>query len=735
MNSVAETTERAGTSSVTLAVHYREMRAHEAPLLLLPSSIMSCMATTGATSGGGAQADVQPPMARQEAWAETVHGQQRSDEYHWLRRKDAPEVLSYLRDENTYTEAVMKPTAPLQGRLYDEMLGRIKEDDSSVPAQRGPWLYYSRMEKGKQYAIHCRKRGSLAATEEVLLDLNEIGAAAKYVGLGVFELSDDGRTLAFGLDTTGFRQYTLAFKDLATGAVAAERIPRVTSAAFARDGKTIFYVVEDETTKRPQRLYRHTVGTDAAGDALLYDETDEMFSLWVERSRSRDFVFVTSASKTTSEVRFLNSDRPGDSFSVMAPREHDHEYYADHRGDSFVIRTNSGGRNFRVCTALVANPIRSGWREIVPHREHVMIENVDTFATFIVLHEREDALPHLSVHDDRTKKTTRIPLPEAIYTLAPDENHEFVTRSFRYSYNSPVTPRTVYDFDVDGGGSALLKRWEVPGGYDPANYHVVREHAIASDGTRIPLSIVARKGVEPGTPHPLLLYGYGSYGMAMPASFSSNRVSLLDRGVVFVIAHIRGGGDLGKRWHDEGRMMNKMNSFTDFIAAGEHLISRRWTAPDRLVIQGGSAGGLLVGAVVNLRPDLMKAAVLQVPFVDVINTMLDESLPLTVGEFEEWGNPKAKPAYDYMMRYSPYDNIEHKRYPSILVKTSYNDSQVMYWEPAKYVARMRARKTDVNPLLFKINLEPAGHGGQSGRYNQLRELAFEYAFILGQLGR
>ncbi len=674
-----------------------------------------------------------PPSARQDPVATTLHGLRRVDEYHWLRRKDDPEVLAYLRAENAHAEAVMAPTRALQQRLYDEMLGRIKEDDATVPYREGGFVYYSRMEQGKQHAIHCRKPAAPGGIEEVLVDLNEIGAREKFVALGDLVVSDDGNRMAFSLDTTGFRQYLLAFKDLRTGSAFSERIPRVTSLAFARDGSTVFYVVEDEVTKRSHRLYRHSIGTDPGADVLVYDELDERFMLWVARSRSREFVFVTAASKTTSEVRVLHAARPLDPAILIEPRRDEHEYYVDHKGSEFLIRTNSGGRNFRLCSAPQGSPGQASWTQIVPHRPDVMLEEVDVFASFVVLHERQDALPQLAIRDDQTGNTTRIALPEAVYALGGEDNREFDVRTFRYGYQSPVTPRSVFEFDLATGSSTLLKRWEVLGGFDPARYRVVREHAVAPDGTRIPLSIVARKDLGPGAAAPLLLYGYGSYGMSLPTSFSSNRTSLLDRGAVFVIAHIRGGGDLGKRWHDEGRMANKMNTFTDFIASAEHLVARGWTSCDRLVIQGGSAGGLLVGATVNLRPDLMKAAVLQVPFVDVINTMLDESLPLTVGEFEEWGNPKDATAYTAMMKYSPYDNVHRKAYPAMLVKTSYNDSQVMYWEPAKYVARLRACKTDSHPLVFKINLDPAGHGGQSGRYNQLREIAFEYAFILWQM--
>jgi oligopeptidase B len=673
-----------------------------------------------------------PPVARREPSVERLHGVERVDEYRWLRRKDAPDVLEYLRAENEYAEQVMGPTAELRETLYREMLGRIQETDSTAPAPRRGWLYYSRTVQGLQYPIHCRRRAP-DGPEEILLDLNELGKLHKYVGLGVMEVSDDGARLAYGLDTTGFRQYKLHVKDLRSGALFPERIERVTSAAFSKDGATILYTVEDPVSKRSHRLYRHRVGADGAADALVYEEVDERFSVWVSRSRSGEFLFVTSASKTSSEARYVPAGEPDAEPRVVAPRETDHEYYVDHRGDRFLIRTNSGGRNFRLCDAPIGASTRADWRELVPHRDDTMLLRADPFEGFVALFERRDGLPRLRILED-AGGSREIETPESVYAMAPERNYEYGAAAFRYSYESPVTPPSVYDYDVRTGRSTLIKRTEVPGGFDPSRYAVAREFAEATDGTKVPVTIVSKRGAGPGTPRPLLLYGYGSYGASIPVGFSSNRVSLLDRGVVFAMAHIRGGGDLGKRWHDEGRMARKMNTFTDFIACADHLVERRWTSPDRLAIMGGSAGGLLVGAVLNLRPDLCAAAVLLVPFVDVINTMLDESLPLTVGEFEEWGNPKVKEHYDAMVQYSPYDNLRAAAYPAILVRTSYNDSQVMYWEPAKYVARLRARKVDSNPLVFRINLEPAGHGGASGRYEQLRETAYDYAFLLWRLG-
>ena len=687
-----------------------------------------------AAAGAKAPSGPTPPVARKEPKALRIHGHERVDDYHWLRKKDAPDVVSYLKEENAYTAAVMKPTEALQDALYKEMLGRIKETDLTVPHKEGDYFYYSRTEQGKQYPIFCRKRDRVDAPEAVILDMNELAKATGFVGVGTMEVSDDGNLLAYGVDTTGYRQYTLHIKDLRTGEIRPERIERVTSAAFASDNKTIHYVVEDPVSKRSYRLYRHVLGADAAKDPLVYEEKDQMFEMRVDRSRSRAYVFLTAGSKTTSEVRFIKADRPEDTFAVIAAREHDHEYYVDHRGDLFYIRTNAGGRNFRLVTARASDPARARWREVMPHREDVMLEGVKAFEDHVVLMEREGGLKHFRIFDEKKKLSQRIALPEPLYAANPEWNAEYKTSFFRLNYQSLVTPPSVYDYDVKKKELKLLKRNEVLGGYDPSRYEMQRIYAAAADGTKIPISLVYKKGTATDGKSPLLLNGYGSYGLPIQAFFSSNRFSLIDRGVITGVAHIRGGGEMGKKWHDDGRMMAKMNTFTDFIACAEHLVKSGWTSKDRLAISGGSAGGLLMGAVTNMRPDLFKVVISSVPFVDVINTMLDESLPLTVSEFEEWGNPKVKEQYDYMMKYSPYDNLTAKAYPAILMQTSYNDSQVMYWEPAKYVAKLRALKTDKNPLLLKINMDPAGHGGKSGRYDKLREVAFEYAFVLDQLG-
>jgi oligopeptidase B len=676
-----------------------------------------------------------PPIAKRAPTIDVVHGERREDEYGWLRDKDSPEVTAYLEAENAYTDAVMKGTEAFQDALYQEMLARIKEDDSTVPYRRGAYVYYSRTETGKQYPIHCRRRDVPGAPEEITLDLNRLAEGHAFLSLGVYTVSDDGRLLAYSVDFTGFREYTLHVKDLESGAILADRIEKVSSAAWSADDAILFYVTEDDA-KRPFRLWRHRLG--AAADDLLLEETDELFRLGVFRSRSRNIVFAAARSFTSGEYRWLSAAEPFGEWRMIRPREKDHEYDVDHgidaAGERLWIRTNGGGRrNFRLVTAALDDTRGERWTEVLAHREGVMLEDFDVFARHVVVHEREDGLIRLRVMRPGDGASHHVEFPEPTYEVDEEHNAEFDTNRYRFRYQSLVTPASVFDYEMEGRTLALLKRTEVLGGYDPTRYRSERIHATAPDGTRVPISLVARADTPRDGSSPMLLAGYGAYGLPYPVNFSSSRLSLLDRGVAFAIAHVRGGGEGGKRWHDAGRMLNKPHTFTDFIAAADHLTAQRYTARDRLVIEGGSAGGLLIGAVLNLRPDLCAAAVLRVPFVDVINTMLDESLPLTVGEFEEWGNPKNKAYYDVMRAYDPYGNLAARRYPALLVRTSLNDSQVMYWEPAKYVARLRARAPETL-VLFKINMA-AGHGGASGRYDYLREIAFDYAWILGRLGR
>jgi oligopeptidase B len=692
----------------------------------------------------GADLTPHPPVAARKPLEQLLHGDVRVDDYAWLREKENPAVLQHLEAENAYTDAILKPTEALQETLYQDMLSRIQQTDLTVPYRLRGYLYSTMTIEGQQYPLHLRRSANEeTAGEETVLDLNALAEGHTFLGLGSFEISDDNHLLAYSTDTTGFRQYTLQIKDLRTGELLPFRAERVTSAAWSADNRYLFYVVEDPVTKRSHRLYRHSLG-DSAADPLLFEEPDERFRFGIERTRSGAYLLLVSNSHTTSEVRFLPALSPLDEFRLIAPREDNHEYYVEHHpalgeSDVFLVRTNSGGRTFRLAATPVSSADRSNWRELIPNRPAVMLSAAEPFRSHLVLFERENGLPFLRVvpvagsTGELLAASYRIPFAEPAYNAAPGANPEFDQTHYRYIYESFVTPRSVFDFDIATGSSELRKQQPVLGGYEPSRYTIERLDATASDDTPIPISIVYRKDSPRDGSAPLLLYGYGSYGLSMPVNFNSNRQSLLDRGVSYAIAHIRGGGELGKPWHDAGRMHHKLTTFTDFIACAKHLIAQRYTSSNKLTIQGGSAGGLLMGAVTNMRPDLFHAVISQVPFVDVLNTMLDASLPLTVGEYEEWGNPQTAADYFYMKSYCPYTNLDRKPYPAMLVKTGLNDSQVMYWEPAKYVAKLRAVKTDSNPLLFKINMG-AGHGGASGRYDYLREIALDYAFLLSQLG-
>ena len=647
-------------------------------------------------------------------------------------KKRIPSVQTYLKAEDAFADAAMKHTAALQEKLYNEMLSHIKETDTNVPYRNGNYFYFSKTEKGKQYPIFFRKKGSLDAPEEIILDQNELAKGQTFMSVGMLNPSDDGNLLAYSTDNTGYRQYTLQIKDLRTGQLLSEKIERVTGLAWANDNKTIFYVTEDPVTKRSDKFFRHVLGTDKTD--LVYEEKDEMFDIgaWSLARQESDLSRDRSVRPQPRSITFSQRSRIplSRSFSrgslststtlIIATAFSTFEPTRERRTSASSLR-------------LVNDPSEKNWKEFVAHRPAVKLEGISLFSNHAVLSEWESGLQHLEVIDFKTDKRHRIKLPEPVYSVELSSNREFNTTVVRYGYNSLVTPFSVFDYDMNTGKSTLLKQTEVPGGFDRTNYKAERVFATASDGTKIPMSIVYRKGTKLDGTAPLLLYGYGSYGYAIPPTFSSNRLSLLDRGVIFVIGHIRGGGEMGEEWRQAGRMMTKMNTFTDFIACAEALIKMKYTSKDRLVIEGGSAGGLLMGVVSNLRPDLFKAVISHVPFVDVLNTMLDASIPLTTSEYIEWGNPNEKPAYEYMKKYSPYDNIEKKNYPATLVKVSVNDSQVPYWEGAKLVAKLRAMKTDTNPLLLKVNFG-AGHGGASGRYDALRETAFDYAFTLWQMG-
>ncbi len=660
-----------------------------------------------------------------------------------MRDRENPETIAYLEAENAYAESVMAPLAGLREQLYQEMLSHIKQTDVSVPYRDGAYWYYSRTEEGLQYAIHCRKRGSADAMdadapEEAILDGNVLARGQAFFAVGDMDITDDGRWLAYTTDTRGFRQYTLHIKDLTTGETLAGGVERAGSAVWAADNRTLFYTVEDEQQKRQYQLWRHTLGTDHAQDVLVYQDDDERFNLAAGRTRDGKYIVLESASHTTTECRLLAAETPNGNFTLVAAREDEHEYSVDHRNGLLYIRTNDRGRNFRLVTTPVATPGREHWTELIPHREAIMLEDVELFAGFFVAAEREDGLPRLRLwkfagEGADAAPAAEIAFPEPAYSAQPHVNRVFDTATFRYGYQSLVTPSSVYEYDLRTGSSKLLKQVEIPGGFDRTLYASERIHATAPDGVAVPISIVYRKDKRETGKNPLYVYGYGSYGYSLPLGFNSNRLSLLDRGVVMAYAHIRGGGELGKPWHDAGKMLVKRNTFTDFIAAVEHLTASGYGDRKRVAIEGGSAGGLLMGAVVNMRPELFRAVVSHVPFVDVMNTMLDPSLPLTVPEYEEWGNPEQEEYFRYMLSYSPYDNLKPAAYPAMLVKTALHDSQVMYWEPAKYVARLRTLKKDDHPLLLVTNMQ-AGHGGASGRYDYLKEIALDYAFLLHELG-
>lgn len=673
-----------------------------------------------------------PPVVKRVPRTTILHGESLGDPYFWLREKENPEVRAYLEAENAYADAVTSDQSGLAASLYDEMLARIQEDDTSAPYRFRGYLHRVRTEKGRQYQIHERRKATgPKGGFETVIDVNALALGKTFMSLGAYLMSDDGKHLAYSTDDTGFRQYRLQVKNLSTGEIWGRTFEKTISVAWAADSRTLFFTEEDHA-KRAARLYRVEAWSEKAPD-LIFEEPDERFSLEIFRSRSGAILFLVTASHTTAEFHWIDAATPDAPFRMMARRRQDHEYEADHQGDRFLIRTNDRGRNFRLVEAPVSAPSEENWREIVPHRNGVMLEAALAFENTVVLCERSEGLPRFrSVrHDGSVGVEARF--DEPTYTAFPQDNREYQTSTFRYSYQSLVTPPSVFDLDLETGRSALIKQTEVKGSFDRGLYVSERISATALDGTMVPISVVRRRDTALDGRAPMYLLGYGSYGYPYPVSFVSQRLSLLDRGFVIALAHIRGGGEIGKPWHDAGRMGTKMNTFTDFIACAEHLIECGYTSSERLVIEGGSAGGLLMGAVTNMRPDLMKAVIAKVPFVDVINSMLDEDLPLTVAEFEEWGNPKILEHYKVMRAYCPYSNLEAKAYPAVLLRNSFNDSQVMYWEAAKYAAKLRTLKTNDTPLLLRT-LMGAGHGGASGRYDALRETAADYAFILWQVG-
>lgn len=679
------------------------------------------------------------PIAPKRPHPITQHGQTRVDDYFWLRNREDPAVLDYLKAENDYLAEVLQHTEPLQAQLFQEMKARIKEDDASVPERRGAYYYYTRYETGKQYPLYCRKHGTLDAAEEILLDQNALAAGRDFCRIAAFAISPDHQQLAYSIDPDGSEVCTLYIKNLIDGTLYPETITNTYGNVYAHggvewanDNRALFYVTRDAAL-RPYQLHRHVLGTDPAQDEVLYTESDETYYLFLLKSRSQAYLEVFSHSTLTTEWRILPADRPYDDLRVFAPRRSGVEYSIEHHGDRFFVVTNENALNFRLMSTPIEATSPEHWREVIAHRPDVLIEGALAFEKHLVLFERAGGLPQIRISaPDGISAVHYVPFPEPVYSVAPANNPEFQIDCLRLVYSSLITPNSVIDYHFDTHEWELKKQDEIPSGHNPADYVTERLHAIAPDGTRVPMSVVYKKGLEKNGRNPTLLYGYGSYGANIEAGFSANRFSLIERGFVFVIGHIRGGSDLGRAWYEGGRMFNKRNSFTDFIACAEHLISTGYTSKDYLAIMGGSAGGLLVGACLTMRPDLYKAAIAQVPFVDVINTMSDASIPLTTMEYDQWGNPANKAEFDYMLSYSPYDNVKPVDYPDVLITTGLNDPRVAYWEPAKFAAKLRATATSRNLILLKTNMD-AGHAGASGRYDYLKEIALEYAFLIDRL--
>ncbi|NEM98124.1 S9 family peptidase [Pontibacter burrus] len=677
-----------------------------------------------------------PPVAKKVPKELTTHGHTRTDNYYWLNQREDPEVINYLNAENAYTKQMLAHTEELQEKLYNEIVGRIKQNDESVPFKDNGYWYYTRFEAGMEYPIYARKKGTLQAPEEVMVDANERAQGLNYYAAAGMNVSPNNQLLAFAEDTVSRRKYTIRFKDLKTGKLLPDHIPNTTGGAvWANDNKTVYYTMKDPAL-RSFKIFKHTLGTPSSQDKEVYHEADETFSTFVYKTKSDKYIIIGSGSTVANEYRYLDASNPNGAFKVIQPRERGLEYSIDHFGDKFYIVTNKdGATNFKLMQAPVTNPGKANWKDVIPHRPDVLLEGIEIFKDYLALQERKNGLTQIRVTKWNDPKTDYyIDFGEETYAASIGNNPDFDSKELRYEYSSLTTPNSTYDFNMQTKEKELLKRQEVVGGFDPTRYEARRIYATADDGTKIPISLVYRKGLERHGNNPTLLYAYGSYGISMNPSFSSVRLSLLDRGFVYAIAHIRGGQEMGRQWYEDGKMLKKKNTFTDFIDASEFLIEQKYTNPDKLFAMGGSAGGLLMGAVINMRPELYKGVIAGVPFVDVVTTMLDTSIPLTTGEFDEWGNPAEKQYYDYMLSYSPYDNIQAKAYPNMLVTTGLHDSQVQYWEPAKWVAKLRDMKTDDNMLLLHTNME-AGHGGASGRFQRYRETALQYAFLLNLINQ
>ncbi|NOH03768.1 MAG: S9 family peptidase [Chloroflexi bacterium] len=681
------------------------------------------------------------PIAPKHPRELTQHGVTRIDNYYWMRDKDDPETMKYLRAESDYLEEMMQHTKPLQAALFAEMKGRIQETDSTVPEKRGGYFYYERHEQGKQYPIFCRKKGTLDSPEEIILDQNELAEGKPFCNVSGMAVSPDGTMLAYVADFGGREVYTLYVKDLTSGKYLSDVIENVSASAYdrygvewANDNKTLFYITLDETL-RPYKLFRHTLGADPKDDVLIFHETDTAYYLFCNKTRDDALITTYHYSTTTREVRFLDANDPASELRILQPRIPGLEYSAAHHKGKFFIVHNDDAKNFKLSVAPVATPGREHWQEVIPHREDVLVDHVDTFEDYIVVHERKGGLKQFRISvADGVSSVSYVPFPEPAYSVHPEGNHEFKTNILRLKYSSLITPNSVIDVHMDTGEWEVKKEDVVPSGYDKSNYALERIHAAAPDGTKVPISIAYRRDLQKrdGT-NPALMYGYGAYGATIDPYFDSNRFSLIDRGFVYAIAHIRGGYDMGRDWYEQGKMEHKRNSFTDFIACAEHLIREGYAARDKFAIQGASAGGLLVGACMTMRPDLFKAVIAKVPFMDVVTTMSDPTVPLTLQEYDQWGNPENKEAFEYMLSYSPYDNIRAADYPNLLITTGLNDPRVAFWEPAKFAAKLREMKTDDNLVVFYVNYD-SGHAGASGRYDYLKEIALDYAFLLDGFG-
>ncbi len=682
------------------------------------------------TLGCKGRPDVQPPIAKIIPKQLDKHGSMRTDNYFWLRERDNPEVRQYLEAENKYTQAMMAHTQGLQDKLFSEFKARIKQTDVSVPYKKDGYYYYSRVLEGRDYPVYCRKKGSLDAAEDIVVDVNKVAEGHKFCSVRPPNVSPDGDIAAYAVDTAGRRFYAVQFKNLKTGGILQDTIPNVTgNLEWANDNKTLFYTKQHPVTLRDYRIYRHVLGTDASKDSLVFEEKDDTFNCGVAKTKSKKYLLIASQQTLSSEYRYLDADQPAGAFRVFQPRQRDVEYDIDHYQDQFYIRTNLKAKNFRLMKTPAARPAIENWKEVIPNRDDVFFEGFELFKNHMVAVERRNGLIQLRVMPWSGQGEHYLDFGEPAYVAAPVNNYEMDTPLLRYTYSSLTTPASVYDYNMTTKEKKLLKRDEVLGGFDPGNYKTERLYAAAQDGVRVPISLVYRTSSKKIGANPLLIYGYGSYGLSMDAYFNPYVVSLLDRGFVYAIAHVRGGQEMGRWWYEDGKLLKKKNTFTDFIACTEYLVGEKYADPRRVFANGGSAGGLLMGAILNLRPDLFKGVVADVPFVDVVTTMLDDSLPLTTSEYDEWGNPNDKTYYDYILSYSPYDQVKAQTYPNLLVTTSLQDSQVQYFEPAKWVAKLRAMKTGGNLLLLKTEME-AGHGGVSGRDKRYRDTAFKYAFYL-----